>query len=398
MGMTRSQAVDYGRLAGQVNAIEDQQTSPPHPQPDLSPIEMDRDLDMAGHSILNVEGIEGAEGPPGPQGAVGPTGPPGATGPQGSIGVPGPTGPAGATGNTGPQGPTGNTGPAGNDGDGGYATAVANGFEGTEVEWLESLVGPQGEQGIQGIQGEQGEQGETGETGATGAAGSNGFNGSNGVDGKTVLSGSAAPTTEGVNGDFYIRTTTNEIYGPKTAGAWGSPTSLIGPEGPEGDVGATGSTGPEGPEGPEGPPGDAAAIIPLVYPVGSIYTSVVSTNPNTLFGFGTWSAFGVGRVLVGIDAGGDTDFDTAEETGGAKTHTLTEAEMPAHVHRQQYYSDAGNNTGASGRGLSSGSAIFRAPSGATTVSSSQDTSSKGSGSAHNNLQPYIVVYMWKRTA
>jgi len=55
-----------------------------------------------------------------------------------------------------------------------------------------------------------------------------------------------------------------------------------------------------------------------VYPVGSIYTSVVSTNPATLFGMGTWSAIGAGRVLVGIDSG-DTDFDTVEETGGAKT-------------------------------------------------------------------------------
>jgi hypothetical protein len=59
-----------------------------------------------------------------------------------------------------------------------------------------------------------------------------------------------------------------------------------------------------------------------VYPIGSIYTSVVSTNPNTLFGFGTWAAFAAGRVLVGLDSG-DTDFDIVEETGGSKTNTPT---------------------------------------------------------------------------
>src|SRR3989304_4145898 len=76
-----------------------------------------------------------------------------------------------------------------------------------------------------------------------------------------------------------------------------------------------------------------ANILSLVWPVGSIFTAVVSTNPGTLLGFGTWSAFGAGRVLVGLDSG-DADFDTVEETGGAKTVTLTSAEMPSHTHTQ----------------------------------------------------------------
>ena len=75
------------------------------------------------------------------------------------------------------------------------------------------------------------------------------------------------------------------------------------------------------------------ATIANAYPVGSIYMNCSNaTNPGTLLGFGTWSAFGEGRVLIGIDSS-DTDFDTAEETGGSKTHTLTEAQLPSHRHK-----------------------------------------------------------------
>jgi hypothetical protein len=107
----------------------------------------------------------------------------------------GPRGPAGATGATGPQGATGATGP----------------------------------QGATGATGAQGPTGATGPTGPTGAAG---------ADGKTVRSGSGAPSSGlGVDGDFYIDTTADAIYGPKAAGAWGSATSLIGPQGEQGPAG-----------------------------------------------------------------------------------------------------------------------------------------------------------------
>jgi hypothetical protein len=124
------------------------------------------------------------------------------------------------------------------------------------------------------------------------------------------------------------------------------------------------------------------------FPVGSVFISVVSTNPATLLGYGTWAAFGAGRTLVGLDAG-QTEFDAVEETGGAKTHTLTAAEMPAHVHDE--YLNSATTGGLIGQGA-------RDTSTNTASLLDYDTGSAGGGGAHNNLQPYIVVYMWKRTA
>lgn len=121
-----------------------------------------------------------------------------------------------------------------------------------------------------------------------------------------------------------------------------------------------------------------------VWPVGSIYISYVSTNPNTLLGFGTWTAFGAGKVLVGLDSG-DTDFDTVGETGGSKTHTLTVDEMPSHTHTVGIH-DA--NNGGAGANAQRG----------ITTDSTLTSSSTGGGSAHNNVQPYITVYMWRRTS
>ena len=124
-------------------------------------------------------------------------------------------------------------------------------------------------------------------------------------------------------------------------------------------------------------------VLEKVYPVGSIYINAsVSTNPATLLGFGTWVAFGAGKVIVGLDSS-DTDFDTAEETGGAKTHTLTTSEIPSHTHAL----DTSDNPGGTG--------AIEVAGGAPT--STQTTQATGGGGAHNNLQPYIVAYMWKRT-
>jgi len=130
----------------------------------------------------------------------------------------------------------------------------------------------------------------------------------------------------------------------------------------------------------------AAAVNVLVYPVGAIFTTVTEYTTSAiaaLIGVGTWEAFGAGRVLVGFDSS-DADFNEVAETGGAKTHTLTEAEMPAHTHYSGWRLGGGD-----------GSAPFY---GTSHEGGQINTGSAGSSAAHNNVQPYIVVYFWKRTA
>jgi hypothetical protein len=123
----------------------------------------------------------------------------------------------------------------------------------------------------------------------------------------------------------------------------------------------------------------AAVLAGSRHPVGTVITLGVATNPATLFGYGTWTAI-AGKVIVGIDAG-QTEFDTLNETGGAKTHTLITDEIPAHTHSVQVISGGSDLAG-----------------GANYVVGTGATGSTGGGGAHNNLQPYIVKYVWERTA
>ncbi len=141
---------------------------------------------------------------------------------------------------------------------------------------------------------------------------------------------------------------------------------------------------------------DSNNMFLRMYPVGSIYTSINSTNPGTIFG-GTWIEFGSGRTLVGVDVA-QSEFDTVEETGGEKTHTLTVSEIPSHSHTGIHWntptgkewSDVDTGSSKDGYGLTIG---------ASKISTmSWVTGNAGGGAAHNNLQPYITVYMWKRTA
>ena len=127
-------------------------------------------------------------------------------------------------------------------------------------------------------------------------------------------------------------------------------------------------------------------------PVGTIVVLGVSTNPNTLYGFGTWTAI-TGKVLVGKAASGT--FGTLDATGGAETHTLTVSEMPSHRHGREGGGEfVGVNSGSGGTqfGLPNGSYYnFR-------WGYDPYITATGGGGAHNNLQPYIVKYMWQRTA
>jgi len=155
---------------------------------------------------------------------------------------------------------------------------------------------------------------------------------------------------------------------------------------------------------------DAAitAVKSALFPVGAIYTAVVSTNPGTLLGFGTWTAFGAGRVLVGFNAS-NTLFDTAEETGGSAdaivvshTHTASTGSSGTHTHPLN-----GGTTGVQGEsgagfgyGASNDNTAVRVT--ATDAGGNHThtvtVDSTGSSGTNANYPPYITVYMWKRTA
>lgn len=122
-----------------------------------------------------------------------------------------------------------------------------------------------------------------------------------------------------------------------------------------------------------------------LYPIGSIYLSVNSTNPSSLFG-GTWEQISKGRTLVGVDAS-DTDFNTVKKTGGEKKHTLTITEMPSHAHDINF----GSSTSSTNFG---GGLIYTGVDGKNKAF----ISNSGDGVAHNNLQPYFTCYIWCRIA
>lgn len=143
---------------------------------------------------------------------------------------------------------------------------------------------------------------------------------------------------------------------------------------------------------------DAGAILfGKIYPVGSIYISTVNTNPNTLFGVGTWAAI-EGKFLIGADG-----TYTAGSTGGAATHTLATANLPAHTHSLTSFTTLAT-VGASG-GSASDNGGESLTQGATSGRFSHHTnvsaasiSNTGSGTAVDHLPPYLSVYMWQRTA
>jgi hypothetical protein len=169
------------------------------------------------------------------------------------------------------------------------------------------------------------------------------------------------------------------------------------------------------------------AVKESLHPVGSIYINATNaTNPSTLFGFGTWTAFGAGRVPVGFNAA-DSLFDTAEETGGSKdaivvshTHTGTTGNQSADHTHSGTTSGVGNHEhnyvavvpGGTGNAGTSGATTTSTNTGgagahdhtfttggmSTSHNHSFTTASAGSSGTNANLQPYITVYMWKRVS
>lgn len=273
-------------------------------------------------------------------------------------------------------------------------------------------AGPQGEPGIQGDPGARGPQGDTGDTGLTGPAGAD-----------SVVPGPTGP--QGDPGQQGIQGPQGDPGAAGEAGATGN-QGIQGIQGVKGGIGDTGIQGIQGIQGEIGPTGPAGqdASLSAVYPVGSIYLSVLPTSPATLFGFGTWAAIAAGRVLVGLDAG-DPDFDTAEETGGAKTstpsahtgsavddhasHTHAYTQTVNHVHVQNTNSAATGGLAGSAPDTSTNNSV---PSGYSTANptggvATGTTAGPGAAithsvtqpSAHDALsvvQPYLVVFMFKR--
>lgn len=199
-------------------------------------------------------------------------GPKGDTGPSGPAGPAGPSGPVGSTGPAGPIGPTGPApawvvlaGPppadAGNDGDMGLDTAAPAIYgPKTAGDWGTAVATLTGRSGPTGATGPAGPAGPKGDSGPTGPAGPAGPSGSAGMNVVWLVDAGIPRASQGRDGDVYLDTVTGNVYGPKSAGAWGIPVAnLMGPVGPigvQGPQGAKGATGQTGPQGEQGPPGE----------------------------------------------------------------------------------------------------------------------------------------------
>ena len=146
------------------------------------------------------------------------------------------------------------------------------------------------------------------------------------------------------------------------------------------------------------------AAMAALHPVGSVYINATnSTNPGTLLGFGTWTAFGAGRVPVGFDST-NTLFDTAEETGGSAdsvtishTHTATTTATDA-GHTHSYNDNAYGAAPPGGGGSAFGPSATTTGTGFASITATTTVASAGVAGTNLNYQPYITVYMWKRTA
>ncbi len=188
-----------------------------------------------------------------------------------------------------------------------------------------------------------------------------------------IRNGTTTPASSlGKSGDFYVNTTNGDFY-LKNSTTWNKKFNMVALDQITELKNAFNSV-----------TSLTKQLFLLMHPVGCIYMSTSSISPQTTFG-GTWIRWGNGRVPIGVDTS-DTSFNTVEKTGGEKQHTLTINEMPAHSH-----------TDAKPRGLQN-TATGSAQYGFIMDGSYGSTGFTGGSQSHNNLQPYITCYMWKRTA
>lgn len=131
-----------------------------------------------------------------------------------------------------------------------------------------------------------------------------------------------------------------------------------------------------------------AEIMLSLYPVGAVYISVNSTSPASLFG-GTWESIG-GRFLLGVDA-----TYKAGSTGGEATHKLTVAETASHKHHGLLWAGSTPVSGNDGTGAHKMSLTWN---GGDSSNTGYSTTSEGGDQPHNNMPPYLAVYMWKRVS
>lgn len=140
-------------------------------------------------------------------------------------------------------------------------------------------------------------------------------------------------------------------------------------------------------------------LIDKIYPVGSLYMSINSTNPSTFIG-GTWSAYAPGRTIVGVGSNGTTSYSASQATGGADSVTLTVDQMPSHSHPLSTTRGGSNPWVLIDRGAAENDSWGAAQSNPSNVTSGQSfiVNNTGGGGSHENRMPYITTYIWVRTA
>ncbi len=362
------------------------------------------------------QGIQGEQGIQGIQGEKGDTGATGAKGDKGDQGIQGEKGDTGAQGATGEKGEKGDTGAKGDKGDKGDAFT----YDDFTPEQLAALKGEKGDKGDTGAKGDKGDTGAKGDKGDTGdngvsvthswsgttltvtsasgtssadlkgAKGDTGATGAQGAQGEAghspVVTASKSGTVTTISVDGAAIATVNDGEKGGTGADGYSPSASVEQTSTGATITITDKSGTTTAEVKNGAGGGAS--FDEIYPVGSIYLSASSTSPASLFG-GTWEQLKDTFLL----AAGDSY--TAGDMGGEAEHTLTADEMPSHRHAMgaAQYSNGSNSVP---RAMYVYKDYGQTASWISAVGQANWMNLTGGGAAHNNMPPYLTVYMWQR--